>query len=97
MIYTPEELKEVDNRVRAQFEDRLRRFCAEVPNHDFTRDEYGNYINPDVYGLFAGYILNFLCEFHTRDGVKVVMKPDLLALLPTVESYLPVQCDACFP
>jgi hypothetical protein len=96
-MYTPDELKEVDARVRAQFENRMRIFCSEIPDHEFARNERGDYTDEHVYGLFAGYILNFLCLYQTREGAKITMKPGLLEVLPTVESYQPVQCMAGEP
>lgn len=78
MSYTPEQMAQIDIVLHARFEEMMNIFCAEAAPHDFTRDAQGQYISDPVFGMWAGYIMNYMVIRQGAKGATVEIRPGLL-------------------
>lgn len=89
MSYTPEQMAQIDSALRVRFQDALNVLCAEAAPHDFSRDEKGEYIQEHIFGMWAGYILNYMVIHQTVNGPVLQMREGLLGQPQEQKVYEP--------
>lgn len=89
MSYTPEQMAQIDAALRVRFQDALNVLCAEAAPHDFSRDEKGEYVQEHIFGMWAGYILNYMVIHQTVNGPVLQMREGLLSQPQEQKVYEP--------